>query len=171
MGIAYTPAPMDGLTKRLTALMFAIVAGCGVAAMILQGQDRLSFLRVFALLAVTMLGTYLVRPLKYEITDNAVNVHRSRPFGVAIIPLAGIKEVRMLKQGEWSLLWTLKLCASNGCFGWLGWFWSRNLGIFWMSCTSSRGMALLKNGRKYIITPERPEEFVNEVRRRIGAAS
>jgi len=168
MGIGYPPAPMDKLTRWLTAFVLAIVAGCGIAALFMRGQDRTGMLFVFAILAVFTLGAYLLAPLKYEIVDDAVKVRRSRPFGMAVIPLAGLKEVRVLEKGELNLWKTYKLWAASGCFGYFGMFGSRNLGRFWMSCTALTGAVLLSGDRKWIISPADAEGFVNEVRRRVS---
>jgi len=174
MGIAYPPAPMDKTTVRMTIMSLAIALGAVVAILFIMRPFGILCAEsavVVATVAAIIVRTWLTRPLGYEVSEDSVRVRRwCWPFGVVNIPLSGLHEVReVLPDGlPFRRMW--RIWAAGRCFGYFGTFWLRGFGFFWMSCTNRDKMVLLRNRRKFILSPASPGEFVDEVKRRAGIA-
>jgi hypothetical protein len=66
---------------------------------------------------------------------------------------------------------SLRLFASGGLFGFFGWFRNHSLGLYRAYATDPRRAVVLKlSGRTVVVTPDDPDTFVAEVRRRVGIA-
>ena len=64
---------------------------------------------------------------------------------------------------------SLRLLGSGGLFGFFGVFRNRPLGVYRAYATDPQRAVVLKlSGRTVVVTPDDPDAFVAEVRRRVG---
>ena len=137
--------------KIVTALVLAITAGLCVAAV----QDA-HLLIAGALLAVTSLLCYLWAPIGYEVADGWLTVRfrlGQKQFG----PIMRCSRVTQRSRCS------IRLCGNGGLFAGTGLFWNRAYGVYRSYVTSDRTADLVlveTAGRKILISPEHPDEFV-----------
>lgn len=111
---------------------------------------------VFAAIARFAPWDYMVRP-------DAIVVGRLGP--PVVISYEGIREVRRTHRQEIGFAW--RVFGSAGFLGWFGLFRSRRLGEFHACATNQRDLVLITktNGAKMVISPHRPDAFLEAVRK------
>jgi hypothetical protein len=65
---------------------------------------------------------------------------------------------------------SLRTMGNGGLFGYYGNFWKKEIGNYLLYATRSDRLVLIDNGKKYFLTPDEPELFIEEVRRRLPGA-
>ena len=77
-----------------------------------------------------------------------------------------VREVRRISAGEIGFAW--RTLGSGGFLGWFGWFHSRALGGFLAYAGNRDDLVLIvrRDGEKIVISPDRPDAFVEAVRSR-----
>jgi hypothetical protein len=111
---------------------------------------------IFAGIARFAPWAYLVRP------DAIVVGRLGSPL---VISYQGIREVRRVDSREIGFAW--RVFGSGGFLGWFGLFRSRRFGEFQAWATNHRDLVLVTrtNGAKMVISPHRPDAFLEAVRR------
>jgi len=100
-------------------------------------------------------------PCKFTITDSQVIVGR---LGANVaVPLAGISDVKRVPKNE--LGFVVRVWGVGGFCGTYGLCYSRRIGLFRAYMTNRTTLVLitLRSGKKVLLSPERPEEFLNAV--------
>lgn len=160
MRSTYRPAQMDGVTAVVTwfvILLFAVL----LALALFYGEWPMVIGAAFLGIIIAM--SWQLRPIRYEITGDAVGIVRGRPFRSIVIPVADMREVRRVTLPAT----TIRTFGIGGLFGWVGWFWNKDLGRFFMAATHRKHTVLIANGKKFVISPENPDEFIADVRSRV----
>jgi hypothetical protein len=150
---------LGGLTAAGTMAVMALALSVDVsplarAAMLLAALSPLAVLALAALLA----------PRGYSIEASALRIERR--LGSITIPLASIRRVEPLPAERLAGAW--RVFGTAGLFGYFGRFRNRPLGSFRMYATRSDGYILVEADRPVVLTPDRPAEFVAELRRRLA---
>lgn len=155
---SFQPAKMCSLILSLTVFLLAIPVGLLVAALVVSAA--------FALPAVFMIGIYAwiwlrLRPSRFVVTDDALEVHW--PLKRVDIPIHEITDVSYIdrKQLNEEIGWGVRVGA-GGIWGGFGWLWTQRRGIVQMYITRIDTYVWIERGsrRPWLITPERPDEFV-----------
>lgn len=113
---------------------------------------------LYLLLPLTVIGSYLFAPKSAALSNDAIIINR--PVMPVRIKMASVKNIEMLNNAD--LNGALKLFGVTHMFGFMGFFKSKKLGRFIMYATKQEGYVLIEGAKKYIITPENPEDFVRE---------
>jgi len=110
----------------------------------------------------------LFAPLRYKVTESAVFVKRLGPD--LLIPVEDIHEVRRVEKRDLGI--GIRLLGSGGFLGGFGIFFSSRLGILYAYVTDASRLVLIEcvDGRKYLLSPETPQEFVEAVEGFLGRA-
>lgn len=118
----------------------------------IQSGVSLALLLTVVLVVSIIIICYLLRPLRYEITDSAVIV--KRPIGDRIIKRADIKRV-LLPTSE-SMRWTIRTFGNGGLFGYFGRFNNKAYGgmTWYATRTSNYVMIVTHDNDKIILTPD-----------------
>jgi hypothetical protein len=123
------------------------------------------------LLGAIIWSTYIFvwvfyRPSRFEICDDGLRI--VWPVRSLLIPAADITEFAPISKSDLGLV--IRTCGAGGLWGGFGRFWSRKMGR--MLIYASRGDALvcIRRGEKrtLLISPEKPEEFIDELRKICG---
>lgn len=116
-------------------------------------------LAVFLVVVFALL--FLLRPRYYQISDDIIIIKRYI-FSIKI-PINEITEIDV--QDYRSLKIWLRLFGSGGVWGYLGRLYSRTHGVVraQLSNTDDVVLFITKNNRKYLISPENPQDFVTAV--------
>lgn len=163
MKTTYPPAKMDTAHTIVTASVFVLM---GLFAYLPLCLDLKPLWGAAAFVAVVIAFSWQMRPARYEISDEGVTIVRAWPFGNIAIPKAEIKDVRPVKLTAK----TIRTFGVGGLFGTGGWSWNRDLGNFFVAITNGHKLLLISNGEKFVISPEDPERFVNEVKSAAGVS-
>ena len=107
------------------------------------------------LLLLILALTYLYSPTGFSVAPDGLRIHR--PIGAHVLPLASLRAARRAAPGE---LCGLRTFGSGGLFGIFGWFYVRRYGHYRAYVTSRRDMVLVQAERVYLLSPERPDEFL-----------
>ena len=117
---------------------------------------------VSLLVLMALFGCYWLSP-KAIVTD-AGRLTLKRHIGEKTIPFADI--MRIERYGDMNS--DLRICGVGGVFGFTGWF-SGASGKYFAYVGDSRDAILITTRRrKYVMSCDRPDELVAEVRQRLG---
>ncbi len=108
-------------------------------------------------------------PWDYMVRADAIVVGRlGSPL---VIAYRAIREVRRTDPQEIGFAW--RVFGSAGFLGWFGLFRSRRLGEFRACATNQRDLVLITktNGAKIVISPHRPDVFLEAVHRNMDRSA
>lgn len=152
-------ARYDRLAAGLTAVVLAVFAGGLVLVLTQPVPSRELRLGLALLILLVPLVTYLYSPTGFSVGPEGVRIHK--PGGTVLLPLGSLRAARRAAPGE---LCGLRTFGSGGLFGYFGWFWTRSLGHYRAYITSRHHMVLVQAERAYLLSPERPEDFLARLR-------
>lgn len=160
----YRIAPMTTDLRVVSAFLLAIPVAMAVA--VAAGYQML--LLPLALIVAIYAWVWLrFRPSAFIIHPDCVEV--VWPLKRRWVARAGIVSCRVIDtpQLKREIGWGARVGA-GGLWGGFGWLWTRRRGIVQMYITRTDRYVWLERGteRPWLITPERPEDFVRE----LGAA-
>lgn len=144
-----------GVTIGVTILFAAIIGG----QMFLIKDTGLSIPIITSiLLLVIYFGTFLFRPINYNLTNEKLIIHR--PLTDVKIDLKEIKSVEQLDKGK--LAWTIRTFGVGGLFGYWGRFSNRKIGsMTWYATRRNKAVLVTTiSDKKIVLTPDEPEQFV-----------
>lgn len=153
----YRAAPMDGVILGITIFVLALLVYVGIF-MPLQHHDRVSPW-LLGLMAGMVAICWQLKPARYEITSDAIKIIRGWPFVDIAIPLSEVHEVG---RRTFSPV-TLRTFGVGGLFSSTGYFWNSQLGSFFATITNRTQVVLIDAGRKFVISPENPDEFIADL--------
>jgi len=154
--VEYFRARYDGLTIAITGLSLAILGGVAFWGLVLV-PIRFFWVVVVAT-SLVVLVTYALSPRGFSLSPDGLRIHR--PFGPHVLPYTRIRSARRAQPNE---LCGLRTFGSGGMFGFFGWFWSRKLGHYRTYVTNRREMVLVEAERPYLLSPERPDDFLRSL--------
>ncbi len=149
----YFRARYDGLTIGITAFSLLILGGVSLLVLTFVPQ-RFSLPAALFLLTVVLI-TYGFSPRGFSLGPDGLHIHR--PFGPHLLAFNRVRSARRAQPGE---LCGLRTFGSGGMFGFFGWFWSRKMGHYRAYVTHRQDMVLVEAERPYLLSPERPDDFL-----------
>lgn len=164
----YRLAPMSTGIRVLTAVLLLLSAAFLGAVLAGRGVLAVPFVFILAIYACVWLG---VRPSAFVIHPDALEV--VWPLKRRQLSRQSITGVRQIdaKALKAEIGWGARVGA-GGLWGGFGWLWTRRRGIVQMYISRTDKFVWIEcgNERPWLITPERPDEFVRELSQ-IGAAA
>ena len=143
--------------------MFTVVGlgGVGIVMTVKTGEPRWMLVALPFALVLFWAGRYA--PHGYRLAPEGVHVERRA--GTKVIPYRSIRAVDRAPRR----LQGMSVTASKGIFGRFGRFWSSSLGVYTLYLTNGENVVWLSTDRGLIgLSPDRPDEFVESLRRRVG---
>lgn len=123
------------------------------------------------LLAVLLVGMLMsglfYMPLSISADKYAIYVNRS--LKVKAILMQDVESVRLCPP----TMGAIRICGSGGFFGYWGWFRERDLGKYfaYYGRSSDCFLVVLKDGRKYMLGCQNPQQMVSFIESAIGRKS
>jgi hypothetical protein len=137
-----------------------VLSVVAVVMAVRQGDPRWLFASLPVALVLWLFGRYA--PTAYALAGDGVHIHRRA--GVLVIPYTAIRGVDTERRS----LSSLTMFGSRGVFGHFGHFWSPRLGNFRLHLTNCREVVWLATATGWVgLSPDRPHEFVERLRRRL----
>lgn len=165
-------APMG---RGIAILTWAIPLGTGtilvVASLYMPPLWRWAFvfglLGSVALVLLFLWGFY--RPKSFELSAEGLRI--IWPWRSKLIPAEQLLSARMISRGE--VGWPMRLFGAGGFMGGFGLFWSKKIGKFDLYASRFDTFVLVqrRGHRPLLITPDRPEVFVETAGHTIGGTA
>lgn len=175
----YFKATMDARLRNLTLLFSALVVGASLAAALPMtamnadcseccsaGAVNFGGWAILTLAAAMLWSCWALAPKGFIVEPGLVTVDRP------LMPVKIVLRPGTLAEsaGAGLLDGSLRTMGNGGLFGYYGNFWKKGLGNYLLYATRSDRFVLIDNGKKYFLTPDEPELFIEEVRRSLPAA-
>jgi hypothetical protein len=143
-------------------VLCAVVATAfGIVWTVRTGEPHWLFLSLPFTLMLFVLAR--LAPVAYRLAGDGVHVERK--FGDRVIPYRDIVAV----DREPRRVRGLSMFASDGLFGRFGTFWNPRLGFYQLFLTNTDTVVWLGTRRGWIgLSPDRPDEFLERLRARLG---
>ena len=118
---------------------------------------------VVGALSVLCLTALCYMPLSLSIRNGELNINR--PLKIKSIPLSTIDSVKLISP----TMAEKRICGSGGWFGYYGWFSEPSIGKYfaYYGKASDCFLVTLKDGKKYILGCEAPNEIVEYINKYI----
>lgn len=156
-------APWDRTLRITTAavvLLLAAAAATFAYVALRAGVPFEIFLGIAALVALILGAAWALAPRGFAVEAGQVRIER--PLRSIAIPIRTIRSAGPLPAG--ALRGAMRLGGSGGLFGYYGRFWSRTLGAFRLYATRREGLVRLDTpDDRFVLSPDRPERFLEEV--------
>ncbi len=160
-------APMSRGIRILTWLLMLLPAGMMFASVAVMPGFFAPFLIVCLIYAWVWLR---FRPTAFVIRADSIEV--VWPWKRRRIPRAGIREAQLMTVADLQreIGWGMRVGA-GGVWGGFGWLWTRKRGIVQMYVSRTDGFVWIerRGERPWLITPERPQDFVQTLAPEEGA--
>jgi hypothetical protein len=164
-------APRDRTTWISTAFGLAVLIGAGAVVLAVapgDGFGRGVGAGVVLVLALVAGLSWALAPAAFRVEAGALVVER--PLRPIRVPLAEV-EAAMLLPPE-ALRGAVRMGGSGGLFGWYGRYRSPALGAFKLYASRRSGLVLVDaRAERYVLSPDEPERFVEELRGRASLAA
>jgi hypothetical protein len=143
---------LDNRAKFITVVCFLLFAYLVYKNPVLVNIPPWIRILLTILYFVTFVGAYLYAPNKYIVKSGMLII--VRPIKRIIIPLADIKEVRLLNKEELGTL--IRMFGSGGLFGYYGTFKSTRMGKLKLYTTrrNNRIMLTTVDEERILISPD-----------------
>lgn len=152
---------LDNSTKITTTAITILFAVIIITQFLLikAAGTSIPVITSFALLLIYF-AVFLYRPVNYILADDEIIIKRT--LGDVKIKRSEIKTVQQLERSD--LAWSLRIFGVGGLFGYWGKFSNKKMGTMtWYSTRKDKAVLIETiNNKKVIITPDEPQQFVNE---------
>ena len=153
--------PPDKTAKIITSLTFlASLAVLGFFAYLDLLQEPLYILIAVSILAVPAIS-FLLSPKKVVLAEERMIIEKI--MGKIEIPYEAIREIDFIERPKMT-----RIFGSGGLFGYFGIFYAEGIGEVRVYAKRSRDFVLIKANGNYLIAPEKPEEFIENLKIRVG---
>ncbi len=157
-------APFDALVKVITWGTIILLTCMIILFLFIKAIPSWFPMLMLIFFGVVVYLTYAYSPLGFEIKTNCVVIVRK--IKPVLIGLDKIKEVKVDLSA--ASLMCLRLFGSGGLFGFFGTFYSRQLKVHKRYVTCRKNSVLIVADKKYVITPDKPDLFVQLLQERIN---
>ena len=158
-----------GLITSTTVVMILLLSGILLTlkmCMVHNPVIRFLGISIEASMVGMVIISYLLSPLGYTVDNaNLTVVRRLKPV---VIPLAGISK---MEPSTGKLLDdSIRLMGNHGLWGCYGKYHNSKLGTYYLYARNLKNLVLLEGEKKYVIAPERPQEFLQALNQAVAAA-
>jgi hypothetical protein len=126
-------------------------------------KDSLAKYIVVGALVVLCFTALCYMPLSISVKNGVLNINR--PLKIKSIPLSLITSVELYSP----TMASIRICGSGGWFGYYGWFKEPSIGKYfaYYGKASDCFLVTLKDGKKYVLGCEAPNEIVEYINKHI----
>lgn len=154
-------APWGKSLIVVSVLVTILCASASFLPLIIPSMDRSgSTLNLLLWLPVLLIpACALFAVLGYTITPDAILIRR--PFRVTRLPRAGFQSAEFTPN---AMRGSIRTFGNGGFYSITGWYWSKSLRSYRAFVTDLNKTVILRfRSRTVVVSPDDPEEFVNEL--------
>jgi len=165
----YYKAPWGNSVIISTIIISAVVLACAYAPLRMvrlpvMGVKILGFLLLAIMLGI-IIFSYLLSPKGYLVgPDNLTIVRPMRSIVIPLDKLSGVEEA-----APEALSGATRLLGCDGLWGQYGEYQNSKLGLYRLYVRKTTDQVIIRGQDTYIIAPERPAEFIQNLSRAIQA--
>jgi len=152
---------LDNTAKTITVLvtlLFLGIIGCGIV----KASSSKGVLFTSAFLVLVYAICWLLRPLRYTVTDTELLIER--PLGKIIIKKEDIQSVDVLQRS--SISGAIRTFGVGGLFGYYGKYYNSAFGAMTWHLTRIDKPVLIRTRKsKIMVSPDEPEQFAETLRK------
>lgn len=156
----------DKTTTFITVLSLIVLIGAviGLEFAPFKGSDIWIKIFIQIFLIASVLFAYSLMPVRLSVNPEQVTI--KRPFNTLDIPMKDIVEIKSIQKQ--SLKNSIRTFGSGGLFGYLGYFYNKELGNYTMYTTETENLILIRtNIKKYVLSCTKSEEFIDYIKDKI----
>jgi hypothetical protein len=167
----YTTSSYDSIVKNVTIAMWILLIAESIFfiylfSTVISLSSLSIILAVFipSVSLIVLLVPYLFKPKGFRLKIKELTIERT--INAITIPY---EQISRIQRGNWT--WkAIRLGGSGGLYGYLGLFHFFGIGRVWMYVTNRHKMVLIEtdNGKKYAISPEDPDDFIFQLKRKLA---
>lgn len=147
--------------KLSTGLGVAVVIGVLIGLLCAPGIPSAGVILAWIFLPLVLFASALTVIRSFAVTPDSLQIKRL--CWTTEIPLRHLQQAEVITFRNRGM--AIRVLGNGGLFSFSGWYWSRALGKFRLFGTDlSRTVLLRFDDRAVVVTPDRPEDFVAEVR-------
>jgi hypothetical protein len=150
---------LDKFNKITTIIVVAILLAVIILVFYLTPVDGQNVAKSVSIIPIiAFLVVYLLRPNNYSVSSDKLLIHRM--LGSIEIQRNNIQSVQKIDESK--VKNSIRTFGVGGFFGNFGKFWNSTLGNMTWYVTRKNNFVLVetKDQKKIILTPDKPEEFV-----------
>ncbi len=158
-----------GLITSTTVIMIVLLSGMILALKTCMAHNpvvRMLGILIEASMIGMVIFSYLLSPRGYTI-DKA-NLTVVRWLNPVVIPLVSIS--KMEPATDKLLDDSIRLLGNHGLWGCYGKYRSSKLGTYYLYARNLKHLILLDSEKRYVIAPEKPQEFLQDLNKAVAAA-
>ncbi len=149
---------MDGTTKTITIIVLLILILFPISSFFFEPPKPFISITSFVLMYGAIFIAYGMVPKRIAVSINQILVKNM--FGSVLIDIAAIESFGKIQK----IGLNLRTFGVGDLFGYFGYF---NGGDVWYVTNTHKKVKIkLKSGKTYMISPENPDAFVEEVQKR-----
>lgn len=151
--------------KLISWLVFFILTGASYA-ILSTPFSLVAKISIVGFIWLLFVFCYILSPKHYVVGAHNLMAYSKWQF-VFSWPLKEITSAKLVSKEQ--LGWTLiifRVFGVGGLFGYYGLFYNLTFGWTWWYASQNKNYVLLElqNGKKVILTPDNPEEFINALK-------
>lgn len=167
----YFKAEWSNGMKLSTIVLFVVLVGVFflLFTKVFGAQDsgtKIMAGTVQAVLLATLAFSYLLSPVGYSLDEKSLTI--VRPMKPIVIPLTEITKAETVVPAL--LHGSIRLLGNHGLWGCYGKYSNAALGRYYLYVRSGNDQLLIEAANKYVIAPERPQQFLQSLQRAMAAA-
>ena len=159
----FKTAKMDNRTSVITIVVLLFLVLFPFSTFLFDEAEPVFLVTSFVLMYGAIIIAYCFVPKRIAVSDSQILI--KNVFGSVIININEIKSILRLNKTGFSL----RTFGVGGLFGYFGYFNGKD--IWYVTNVQKKVQIILKSGKKYILSPENPEEFINIVQQRMTGNS
>lgn len=150
----HSPFRWDKTVIIMTFFYNVIIVACAIRPF----RDHV--LAIEILMICLFLLPMLFWPIRLKASDDDIRIFR--PVGTVKVPLANIKSVSLIEDGDQFFDKLIRTFGSGGVYGYWGWFKHEKHGKVRMFVTDRKQCFLLKlkNGKMFVVSSPKRQEIV-----------
>ncbi|QBO59129.1 PH domain-containing protein [Chryseobacterium salivictor] len=156
----FVTAKMDDRTKIFTLILLVLLPLLALSSFFMQPPKPVVSVVLTILLFSVIVISYGLVPKRIAISDDQILIRNL--FGAVIININEIKTADKIEKTGLNL----RTFGVGGLFGYFGYFNGRD--VWYVTNIHKKVKMILKSGKIYMISPENPDNFLQEVHRRMS---
>ena len=153
----FKTAKMDGRTRLLTVILLILLPVLAISSFFFEPQKLAVSIFLSLLFIAVIFISYAFVPKRIALSAEQILIQNL--YGTVVIHLNEIKSVERLEKVGFNF----RTFGVGGLFGYFGYFNGRD--VWYVTNIYKKIKITLHSGKIYMLSPENPELFIDEIRK------